>query len=54
MVANEKKIQTNKQINSINNTLNTHYVQSQSIAVLTKCIDQIVFTNKFPKSFFDS
>jgi len=34
--------------NSINNTINTHYVQSQNNTVLAKCIDLIiVFTNKF-------
>jgi len=33
---------------SIKNTLTTHYVHSQSITILTKCIDPIfVFTNKF-------
>jgi len=53
MVAH-KKIQTYKQKKQYKNTLITHYVHSQSIAILTKCIDRIfIFTNKFLTSFFD-
>jgi len=36
-----------KQTNSLNKTLNTDYVQSQNITVLTKYIDRIIaLTNK--------
>jgi len=51
----QKERNTNIQTkSSIENTLITHYVHSQSITILTKCIDRIfVFTNKFMTSFFD-
>jgi len=47
------KIKKYKQMNSIDNTPNTHYVQSQNTTIFAKWIDRIiVITNKFLRSFF--